>query len=66
MKANELWEIQQKYQLTLIRKFTNCFRVNTRQIQATFVISLIEEIDSKENKAKSDDADILHKIVEFD
>jgi proteasome component ECM29 len=77
VKANDSWETQQKYQLMLIEKLTSCFRVNTRPIQVALLIALqkyleklhllnhIEETESKEKKAKSDDTETLHKIVEY-
>lgn len=77
VKALNSWDTQQKYQLMLIEKLTACLSVNTRPIQVSLLVALqkyleklyllneSEEIESKEKKVKSDDAETLHKIVEY-
>lgn len=45
LKANNSLETQEKYQIMLIVKLTECLKVNTRQIQKSLMISLCQYLE---------------------
>ena len=79
VKAKNSIETQQKYQLMLIVKLTECLKVNTRQIQVALMVALARyleklhllqedtEVENKEKKHKANEQenDILHKICDY-
>ena len=78
VKAKNSIETQQKYQLMLIVKLTECLKVNTRQIQVALMVALARyleklhllqenDVENKEKKHKGNEqeTDTLHKICDY-
>ena len=80
VKAKNSVETQQKYQLMLIQKLTECLKNNTRQIQVALMVALSRYLEKlhllnedqsdaenkeKKHKANEQDSEILHKICDY-